>query len=130
MGEDSFNFSWGWQKLFAGYKVGINYLSFKFGEDGKISYESKDGRPCRVSTYRFRDRDAIHFDRSLDLDINWSKEFRSVTLDKLRKRNQQGAGWVDYAVTTYWYASDPKGLGLAMPPIDERMKLVLHQNSP
>jgi hypothetical protein len=36
----------------------------------------------------------------------------------------------DYAVTTYWYSSDPNGLGLTMPPIDERRKIVLRENSP
>jgi hypothetical protein len=130
--EDSFNFSWGWHHPFDGYKVGINYLSFRF-DQAKVVFEDedKDGKLSRLSTYRFRDRDAIHFDQTLALTINWTAEFKgSPELDKIRLRNHQGAGWVDYAVTPYWYSSDPKGRGLAMPPIGERLKPVLHQNSP
>ena len=130
--EDSFNFSWGWHHPFDGYKVGINYLSFRF-DQAKVVFEDedKDGKLSRLSTYRFRDRDAIHFDQTLALTINWTAEFKgSPELDKIRLRNHQGAGWVDYAVTPYWYSSDPKGRGLAMPPIGERLKPVLHQNLP
>ncbi len=133
--EDSFNFSYGWHALFDGYKTGINYLSFRFGEGSKVVFEGKEGKQSRLSTYRFRDRDAIHFNRTLEQTINWTKEFRfwpetRAMLDRIRKRNEQGAGWVDYAVTTYWYSSDPNGLGLTMPPIDERRKIVLRENSP
>src|SRR5208337_1770732 len=130
--EDSFNFSWGWHHPFDGYKVGINYLSFRF-DQAKVVFEDedKDGKLSRLSTYRFRDLDAIHFDQTLALTINWTAEFKgSPELDKIRMRNHQGAGWVDYAVTPYWYSSDPKGRGLAMPPIGERLKPVLHQNLP
>jgi hypothetical protein len=134
--EDSFNFSWGWHHPFDGYKVGINYLSFRF-DQAKVIFEDedKDGKLSRLSTYRFRDRDAIHFDHTMELTVNWTKEFRFspaflAKLDKIRERNHQGAGWVDYAVTPYWYSSDPKGRGLAMPPIGERLKPVLHKNSP
>ena len=131
--EDSFNFSWGWHEVFTGYKVGTNYLSFKFGEGSKPTFEDKEGKLSRLSTYRFRDRDVIRFARSLDLTINWTKEFRALPmtrpiLDRVRKRNEQGGGWVDYAVTTYWYSSDPAGEGFTMPPIDERRKLVLRTN--
>jgi len=133
--EDSFNFSWGWHQLFTGYKVGINYLSFIYGEGYKVSFEGKEAKQSRLSTYRFRDRDAIHFAHTLDLTINWTKEFRTLPftlpiLDRIRKRNQQGGGWVDYAVTTYWYSSDPQGPGLTLPPVGERQKPVLHENPP
>jgi hypothetical protein len=134
--EDSFSFSWGWHHLFDGHKVGINYLSFR-SDLGKLIFEDgpKDSKLSRLSTYRFRDRDAIHFEHALELTVNWTKEFRFspgvlTTLDKIRDRNRQGAGWVDYAVTPYWYSSDSRGRGLAMPPIGERLKTVLHQNPP
>lgn len=132
--EDSFNFSWGWHHLFDGYKAGINYLSFSFAH-GKVTFEDKGNKQSRVSTYRFRDRDAIHFDRELKLTTNWTHEFRHspagrAALDKIRERNQHGAGWVDYAITPYWYSSDPRGAGLSMPPIKERLKPVLHENPP
>jgi hypothetical protein len=133
--EDSFNFSWGWHALFNGYKAGINYLSFKFGEGFKISFEGQERKLSRVSTYRFRDRDVIHFNHRLEQTVDWTKEFRSLAvtrpiLDRVRQRNQESGGWVDYAVTQYWYSSDPAGLGLAMPPIDQRQKIVLRENPP
>jgi len=132
--EDSFNFSWGWHQLFNGYKAGINYLSFRTAQ-GKLVFDSEGdgGKRSRLSTYRFRDRDAIHFDKRLVLTINWTAEFRGLPaglamLDKIRKRNQQGGGWVDYAVTPYWYSGDPKGPELTMPPIESRLEPVLHPN--
>ena len=86
----------------------------------KVSFidEAKEGKLSRVSTYRFRDRDVIRFDKTLDLTVNWTAEFRALpsmraVLERIRKRNQQGGGWVDYAVTPYWYSSDPKGPGLS-----------------
>jgi hypothetical protein len=71
--EDSFNFSWGWHQLFNGYKVGINYLSFR-PTQAKVVFdnEDKEGKQSRLSTYRFRDRDAIHFGLTLELAINWT----------------------------------------------------------
>lgn len=133
--EDAFNFSWGWHEVFNGTKVGINYLSFKADEHFQLTFEDKKSKRSRLSTYRFRDRDAIRFARSLDLTVNWTKEFRHSPdvmrlLDRVRKRTQQGGGWVDYAVTTYWYLNNPKGPGLPMPPIDEREKVFLHENPP
>ncbi len=50
--ECAFNFGWGWQTLFNGYKVGVNFRDPKAGESA-------------VSTYRFRDRDVIRFRKSL-----------------------------------------------------------------
>ena len=134
--EDSFNFSWGWHYPFTGYKVGINYLSFRF-DRGNVIFENGDkpAKLSRLSTYRFRDRDAVHFARALKLTLNWTKEFRSspddlAALEKIRERNRHGGGWVDYAVTPYWYSGDAGGQGLGMPPVGERLKPVLHQNSP
>ena len=134
--EDSFTFSWGWRRPFNGHKAGINYLSFRRETNpDKLVMQDKQNRHSRISTYRFRDRDAIHFGKSLELTINWSKEFgsereRSQFLGRVRKRNLTGGGWVDYAITTYWYSADPKGSGLALPPVDERRKAFLHENPP
>jgi hypothetical protein len=132
--EDSFNFSWGWRQLFNGYKNGINYLSFKL-TPAKLVFEneSREGKRSRLSTYRFRDRDVIRFERTLLLTVNWTAEYRSspearAFLDRLRQRNQEGGGWVDYAVTPYWYSTDPKGPGLKMPAIEGRLQPVLHSN--
>jgi len=127
--EDSFNFSWGWHKIFTGYKVGINYLT-GFNYEGHRN--SDLGKQNRLSVYRFRDRDVIRFKRSLELTINWTKELRGdpAFLNSLRERAGQGGAWVDYAVTTYWYSPDPAGLGLVMPPLGDRIKPLLHENPP
>lgn len=77
--KDSFNFSWGWHRVFNGYKVGMNYLTFRF-DHAKVVFEDegKSDKHSRLSTYRFRDRDAIHFDQTLALTINWTAEFRGL----------------------------------------------------
>jgi len=133
--EDSFNFSWGWHALFEGYKVGINYLNFKILDNFKVMFDDKESKVSTVSTYRFRDRDVIRFEHSLEQLLNWTEEFHysaetRAFLEKLRKRNLAGGGWVDYAITTYWYSSDPNGLGLPMPSIEDRRKVVLRENPP
>jgi hypothetical protein len=127
--EDSFTFSWGWRRLFSGYKAGINYLSFRRESNPqKLVMEDKENRQSRLSTYRFRDRDAIRFEKSLELTLNWAREFRASPageefLHKLRARNQRKGGWVDYAITKYWYSADPKGADLPLPPVKERRKV-------
>jgi hypothetical protein len=139
--EDSFNFSWGWHQLFNGYKVGINHLSFRLVQSKVVlDNEDKEGKVSRLSTYRFRDRDAIHFVDRLRLTIDWTREFRTPEwvkafgnwgpeeLERIRQRDRKGGGWVDYGIAAYWYSSDPKGPGLAMPPIESRLKPVLHPN--
>jgi hypothetical protein len=152
--EDSFNFSWGWTRLFSGYKNGTNYLSFLPPEQPAHG-EARPANETRLSIFRFRDRDVIRFPKSLDLTINWTKEFRlgrlpeaeiaaldktrpetrfappfRAVLNNIRKRNQAGGGWVDYAMTVYWYSADPQGLGMELSPLEERLKPFLKQNPP
>ncbi len=119
--EDSFNFSWGWRGLFNGRKIGINQIVNKKGEE------------TALSTYRFRDRDVIRFGDDLRLTIDWTSEFRGLPqvhdfLEKVRKRKQEGGNWVEYAVTTYWYAADPAGAGVTLPAVEERLQPLLHPN--
>lgn len=118
--ECAFNFGWGWQTVFNGYKVGVNQRNPAAGE-------------TIVSTYRFRDRDVIRFRESLALTLNWTGEFRTVPelqeiLDRLRQRNALGGGWVDYAETTYWYSVHPEGTREPLSPLAERVKPLVHPN--
>jgi len=120
--ECAFNFCWGWQRVFNGYKIGLNLKNDKPGESV-------------VSTFRFRDRDVIRFRDSLDFTINWTQEFKRIPqlqdfLATVRKRNALGGGWVDYAETTYWYSLRPEGTGVPLPPVAERLKPLLHPNPP
>ena len=97
--EDSFGFSWGFQKVFCGLHSGINYLQTR-------------RFPIELSIYRFRQHNPIIFDRSLDIRINWQNEF---TMGKTRFQNyprglvwdaiKRGGGWVEYATTHYWYGN-------------------------
>ena len=133
--EDSFNFSWGWHALFNGTKAGINHLNFRLEDGFKAIYDENQGTLSTISTYRFRDRDVLRFDHSLEQTLDWSGEFRHSAharsiVEKIRERNRRGGGWVDYAITTYWYSSDPNGLGLPVPSAEEREKRLLHGNPP
>jgi len=117
--ECAFNFGWGWQTVFNGYKVGVNLLDLKAGETA-------------VSTFRFRDRDVIRFREKLGLTLNWSEEFKTIPYlkqirDHVQRRNAEGGGWVDYSETTYWYSLRPEGPGVPLPALAERLKPV-HAN--
>lgn len=117
--ECAFNFGWGWQTLFNGYKVGVNLLDLKAGETA-------------VSTFRFRDRDVIRFREKLGLTLDWTEEFKTIpTLkefrDRVQRRNAEGGGWVDYSETTYWYSLHPEGPGVPLPALAERLKPI-HAN--
>jgi len=89
--EDSFGFSWGFQRPFSGLYNGINFVQKE--------------NPSLLSIYRFRGQNAIRFNESLDLRIDWSNEY----LDKkefhreLADMRAAGRVWVDYATTYYWY---------------------------
>ncbi len=118
--ECAFNFGWGWQTVFNGYKVGVNLRNPNAGES-------------LVSTYRFRDRDVIRFRQSLDLTLNWTHEFRTIPqltkiLDRIKQRNAEGGGWVEYAATTYWYSLHPEGKDEPLSPLADRIKSLLHPN--
>jgi len=87
--------------------------------------------PSMLSLYRFQDKNAIRFTKSLDLRIDWSNEWvgNEDFQAKISGLHSQGYGWVDYATTYYWY-QDVVGYdhGQLM-PLDERTKMILHPNS-
>lgn len=115
--EDSFGFSWGFGNIFNGLYNGINYLDKRM--------------PLMLSIYRFMGANAIRFNWSLDLRIDWSNEFRfSKKYEEFKARigdvNKAGGGYVDYATTYYWYQDSPGFSHDPLPSLAERLKPVLH----
>lgn len=123
--EDAFGFSWGFQHPFAGLRAGITHVS--------------ERDPTQVAMYRFRDADAITFDESFAVTIDWTTEFRSELFEQrvvplvpdrvwLPPDRSEGRGWIDYATTTYWYAAAPGHEHEPLPPLPERTRQVLRPN--
>jgi hypothetical protein len=124
--EDSFTFSWGFQRPFAGLRAGITLV------------KSKD-LPNQLSIYRFHDHQPIRFNKSLHWHINWSQErecfegWDKPTLEANAPWGAQwaaalakGGCWVDYATVYYWYQSVPGGYRhVPLPPVADRAKLML-----
>lgn len=108
--EDSFGFSWGFRQPFVGLRNGINFVH--------------NATPSRLSLFRFHDRNAIRFDRSLDWRVDWSHEFRDNAEFHARLAGAcaAGGGWVDYATTYYWYQRAPGFDHGALMPIEERVR--------
>jgi hypothetical protein len=124
--EDSFTFSWGFQRPFAGLRAGMTLV--------------KPEAPAMLSIYRFHDHQPIRFNKSLRWHINWSKEWKHFGgWDKpsAEKRAPPGARWaaalakggcwVDFATVYYWFQTVPGGYRhQPLPPVAERAKLILH----
>ena len=114
--EDSFGFSWGFQKEFNGLYNGMNFIQV--------------AKPTLLSIYRFRINNTIGFNKNLDLRINWANDFtdNNYFLKRIARINSEGRGWIDYATTYYWYQSE---IGYDHDPLlslDERTKLILKSN--
>jgi hypothetical protein len=126
--EDAFGFSWGFQEAVTGLCNGIPYVSLS--------------GPSAISVYRFRTDDAICWERSLDLRIDWTHEQRTENYreriielvepgaDWLPPSREAGGGWIDYAMTTWWYAPAGTHRVPELPPLDERVVELLHPNPP
>lgn len=113
--EDSFGFSWGWPERFAGMWNGITHVKHK--------------SPCELSTFRFLGRNVLPFNERLLWKLDWSNEFHgNPFLDRLRERNAEGGGWIDYAATHYWYRDSPGGSGGEALALDQRIAPILHPN--
>jgi hypothetical protein len=119
--EDSFSFSWGFQKEYAGPYAGMNFIK-------------KDPSPgnTMVSLFRFHGNNPIRFRKSLDLRLNWTKEMHFLSkaefMEAIHAVHEANGGWIDYATTYYWYQS---GIGYPhepMLPVEERCKLLLKNN--
>jgi hypothetical protein len=111
--EDSFTFSWGFQRRFAGLHAGMPYLDV----DATRSPEqnAKSAGRSRLSLYRFHDHMPIRFDKELRWWIDWKNE----TFGRQR-------GWVDYATVFYWYQDSPSGfVHEPLPPVAVRCLDVL-----
>lgn len=114
--EDSFGFSWGFKQPFIGLYNGMNYV--------------QNEEPSLLSIYRFRNQNAIRFNKSLDLRVDWSHEFRGNRdfHKELAKRHAEDRLWIDYATTYYWYQQTVSCDHEPLMPLDERVKTVLHPN--
>lgn len=108
--EDSFTFSWGFQRPFAGLRAGMTLVDL--------------ATPSRLSIYRFHDHMPIRFRNSLAWRINWQHETGSFAA--MKKAAEGGGAWVDYAAVFYWYQDAPGGYRHApLEPLADRQKTVL-----
>lgn len=124
--EDSFTFSWGFQRTFAGSRAGITLV--------------QSNSPSMLSIYRFHDYMPIRFSKSLRWRINWSCErLYSVGWDKPSSEKSapngsrwaaalaKGGCWVDFATVHYWFQTVPGGYRhQPLPAVAERAKLIPH----
>ena len=76
--EDSFTFSWGFQRPFAGLRAGMTLV--------------KHDLPAMLSIYRFHDHQPIRFNKSLRWHINWSQEKRFFAQTTASGRSGEGRG--------------------------------------
>ncbi len=116
--EDSFTFSWGFRKPFAGLHAGMTLV-----ETGDLN---------RVSMYRFHDHMPIRFTKSIRWHINWSQEHSFTSGQNGAKWDaalQRDGCWVDYSHVHYWYQDQPGGYRHAtLPPVAERSRPLLHSS--
>ena len=114
--EDSFGFSWGFQKVFKGLYNGMNFVHLV--------------KPTLLSIYRFRGNNTIGFNKSIDLRINWANDFtdKKIFLKRISRINSKGRGWIDYATTYYWYQNTVGYEHEPLMPLNERIKLILKSN--
>jgi len=124
--EDSFTFSWGFQRPYTGLRSGMPYI---FDTDTLTM----------LSIYRFHDHQPIPFNKSLRWHINWGFEggkrgYDNPSSDLKAPFGSQWAAalsnnrcWVDYATVHYWYQTIPGGYNhQVLPPPSERMKRIVH----
>ena len=91
--EDSFTFSWGFQRTFAGLRTGMTVVD--------------KAQPNRLSIFRFHDHQPIRFEKELRWHINWSQEQMFTRRPQWRQALARGGCWVDYATVYYWYQDSP-----------------------
>ena len=110
--EDSFTFSWGFNKTFAGLHAGMPLID--------------KGPTHRLSIYRFHDYMPIRFNQSLEWRVNWTKERHYTGSKRWADTVARGGCWVDYATVHYWYQKKPGGFKhKPLAPVAERQKVLL-----
>ena len=118
--EDSFTFSWGFSKVFAGLYAGMPLIQL-----GDTSY---------LSIFRFHDHMPIRFNKELEWKINWEHELDGKSKDYLpiiKKTIENGEGYVDYATVFYWYLNVPGGyVHDSLAPIEERQLRMIKKRVP
>jgi hypothetical protein len=129
--EDSFTFSWGFPRPYAGQRAGITLI--------------KPDLPSMVSLYRLHDHMPIRFNKSLCWHINWiderecfdgwnkpSLEEKAPFGSKWAASLAKGGCWVDFATVYYWYQTVPGGYRhKPLPPVAERaMPMLPHTSEP
>lgn len=114
--EEIFGVAWGYQKEFQALFNGINHLH--------------NETPSMLSAYTFRHHNPIRFRRSFDLRTNWRPDWnnRDEFQKDLKTVHDNGRGWVDYATTYYWYQQSVGHDHEPLPPLQERIKPILHEN--
>jgi hypothetical protein len=113
--EDSFTFSWGFQRTFSGLRAGMALVD-------------KD-KTNRLSVYRFHDHMPIRFEKSLSWHINWSHERMFTKRAEWPKTVADDGCWVDYATVFYWYHEAPGGYNHEpLRPVEQRKKVLLHSS--
>ena len=112
--EDSFTFSWGFQKTFAGQHAGMTLVDV---DDLSLQ---------RLSVFRFHDSAPIRFEKSLKWSIDWTQEKAFTGNPTWQALVDKGGCWVDYAAVHYWYQDDPGGFVHApLPSVAERAQISL-----
>jgi len=113
--EDSFGFSWGFQRPFAGLRSGITHV--------------QNADPAMLSIYRFHDAAPIRFRESLRWHINWSQERHFTKRPDWAAAWERGGCWVDYATVHYWYQDSPGEYKHApLDPVEDRMRPLLRSS--
>jgi len=114
--EDSFGFSWGFQRPYIGLYNGINYV--------------RNDTPAQLSIYRFHHHNPIRFEKSLDWRIDWSHEFTTAQDFQTRLKHAVNGenAWIDYATTYYWYQKTMGYPHADLLSLAERVKPLLHSN--
>jgi len=101
--EDSFNFSWGFQRLWFGIRSGI--ITHTTGE---------------LALYRFHDPMPIRFKQSLrwTLDYRWEHLNKNFAPETVKAQNSR---WVNYRMVWFWYLDSPGGYQhVPLRPLEER----------
>ncbi len=109
--EDSFTFSWGFQKTFAGLRAGMPFIATE--------------APAMLSIYRFHDHPPIRFKNDLSWTINWREERYFTAQTAWADRVQAGGCWVQYDTVFYWYQNLPAGYHhQPLPPLKQRQQVL------